>query len=96
MTVPTKLAVFFISYCLILPVLKAQSAENSISVNLSVEVDEVVSISMENNTLSVQSNSTNSFSVLVFDETSHNTSYFSARSDMLMETGKTYTVIPAL
>jgi len=96
MTVPTRLAVFFISCYLILPILKAQSAENSISVNLSVEVNEVVSISMENNTLSVQSNSPNSFSVLVFDEASNSTSYFSAYGGMSIEAGKTYTVIPAL
>jgi hypothetical protein len=96
MTVPTRLAVFFISCYLILPILKAQSAENSISVNLSVEVNEVVSISMENNTLSVQSNSPNSFSVLVFDEASNSTSYFSAYGGMPIEAEKTYTVIPAL
>ena len=95
MTARTKLAVFFMLTALLLPILAVQATKNSALVNLSVNVKETVAVSTKNNQLNIQTNSANAFFVLVHNEDTGQTSYLPATDNLLLETGRTYTVISA-
>jgi hypothetical protein len=95
MTARIKLAVFFMLIPLFSPTFPVQSAKSDSSVSLGVEVRAVVSVSFKNNFLTIQSNSQDTFLVLVYDEIAKNNVYLPTNSNPLLEANKTYTVISA-